>query len=257
MSNHPPFSFVRTPLELKFRQVHLESRTWLAPNYLRVRLRGDELTGFSSPGCDDHIRVFFPDTSPHSVEQLRAAPSREYTPLAWGDNWLDLEFVVHGDSGIAGSWAATAEPGARIGVGGPRGSMVMQGSPNAWFLAGDETAIPAIRRFCQQMPTGTAGRVILEAKAPGHEIDIDAPAGVVREYVYRQNGAQSQALAARLAEFTAEHRPTPGVFGFIAAEQSIVKAGRALLIDRWQLAPESIIVKGYWKAGTAEYHAPH
>jgi NADPH-dependent ferric siderophore reductase len=36
-----------------------------------------------------------------------------------------------------------------------------------------------------------------------------------------------------------------------------VKPGRALLLDRWELDPDRIIVKGYWKRGETEYHAPH
>ena len=46
-------------------------------------------------------------------------------------------------------------------------------------------------------------------------------------------------------------------FGFVAAEQAIVKSGRALLRERWALPAEQIVVKGYWKRGEAEYHAPH
>ena len=64
-------------------------------------------------------------------------------------------------------------------------------------------------------------------------------------------------LAGRLDDLTADDRPAGSVFGFVAAEQSIVKPGRALLLERWGLAPEQIVVKGYWKHGEAEYHAPH
>lgn len=42
---------------------------------------------------------------------------------------------------------------------------------------------------------------------------------------------------------------------FVAAEQAIVKAGRALLIERWGL--DRIVVKGYWKRNESEHHAPH
>src|SRR5690606_15809233 len=118
-----------------------------ASDYVRVRLVGADLEGFSSPGSDDHMRLFFPEQMPETVEELRASPSREYTPVAWGDDWLDVEFAVHGDSGIAAPWAAKAPIGSTIGVGGPRGSAVLEGRPDAWLLVGDETAIPAIRRF--------------------------------------------------------------------------------------------------------------
>lgn len=261
----PPSTFTieRQGLELRFRTVRLTAREWLTPGYVRVRLEGDDLRGFRSLGADDHIRVFFPAAPPASVEELRAAPSREYTPLEWDADagWLELEFALHSSSGapegVAAPWAATAEIGASIGVGGPRGSLVITGRPDAWLLAGDETAVPAMRRFAAMMDADAVGRILVEVPDAAHELAIDAPAGVGVEQIHRGTVAAGTALAARLDELTAEDRPTGSVFGFIAAEQSIVKSGRALLLDRWGLASDQIVVKGYWKRGEAEYHAPH
>ena len=94
---NPGFMIERRGLDLRFRTVTLESREWLAPNYVKVRLRGAELEGFDSPGSDDHMRLFFPDGPVSSVDELRSYPNREYTPLSWGGDWLEVEFAVHGD----------------------------------------------------------------------------------------------------------------------------------------------------------------
>lgn len=262
LSNTPStsvFTLERCGLELRFRTVRLARRQWLSPSYVRVRLEGSDLRGFDSPGADDHIRIFFPDTPPASVEELRAAPSREYTPLAWDgeDGWLDLEFAIHGAEGIAAPWAATAELGAIAGIGGPRGSMLITGRPDAWLLAGDETAVPAMRRFAHLMDAGATGRVLVEVTDENHELPIDTPPGVVVEQLHRGAAAAGTALAARLEALTVEDRPAGAVFGFVAAEQAIVKPGRALLLDRWGLDADRIVVKGYWKRGETEYHAPH
>ena len=256
------FSLEPTGLELRFRRVTLAAREWLTPSYVRVRLQGDELAGFASLGADDHLRIFFPEGDPQSVEELRAAPSREYTPLAWGEGWLELEFAIHGDpaagtAGVAAAWAATAPLGALAGVGGPRGSKVLTGRPDAWFLAGDETAAPAMRRFAGAMDAAAVGRILVELTDAAHELAIDAPAGVVLEQVHRDGAPAGSALAARLDALGPDDRPAGSVFGFVAAEQSIVKPGRALLLDRWGLSAEHVIVKGYWKRGETEYHAPH
>jgi len=256
------FTLEPTGLELRFRRATLTAREWLTPSYVRVRLEGPELAGFASLGADDHIRIFFPDGDPQTAEELREAPSREYTPLAWGDDWLELEFAIHGDAsagtaGVAAAWAATAPLGSIAGVGGPRGSKVLTGRPDAWLLAGDETAVPAMRRFAQAMNADAVGRILVEVPDAAQELSIDAPAGVVVEQVHRGSAPAGSALAARLDALTADSRPAGSVFGFVAAEQSIVKPGRALLLDRWGLAPEQIIVKGYWKRGETEYHAPH
>ncbi|MGN8553172.1 UNVERIFIED_CONTAM: siderophore-interacting protein [Microbacterium sp. SLM126] len=256
------FALMPTGLELRFRRTSLVAREWITRSYVRVRLQSDDLRGFDSPGADDHIRIFFPAGDPKSIDELRDAPSREYTPLTWGDDWLELEFAVHGDpaagtAGIAAAWAATAPLGATAGIGGPRGSKVLTGRPDAWFLAGDETAVPAIRRFARAMDESAVGRILVETTDAAHDLPVDAPRGVVVEQVHRGAQQQGTALAAQLDGLTAEDRPVGAVLGFVAAEQSIVKPGRSLLLDRWELDADQVIVKGYWKRGETEYHAPH
>jgi NADPH-dependent ferric siderophore reductase len=251
-SRGPSFSLDHRRLESRLRVATLTAREQLAPNYARVRLEGDDLIGFDSPGSDDHIRLFFPDEIPDSIEELRAAPSREYTPLAWGENWLEIEFAIHGDEGIAARWAATAPIGSRIGVGGPRGSAVVTGEPGSWFLAGDETAIPAIRRFARFVGDRPA-HITIEVRSAEDEIAIDAPVDV--QWLHRGNAPAGSALIAFL-DGLASDAVGEDPFVFIAAEQSVVKSGRALLA-RWGVAPEHAVVKGYWKRGEAEYHAPH
>lgn len=248
------FSIERRGLELRFRNVTLSAREWLAPDFVRVRLSGPDLAGFDSPGSDDHMRLFFPSGPVDSVEELRAAPSREYTPLAWGDDWLDVEFAVHGDQGVAAPWAANAPLGSTIGVGGPRGAAVLTGEPGSWLLVGDETAIPAIRRFAALIPAGTPARIVIETVSAGREVEIDAPVPV--EWLHRGDAPAGSALIAFLDALTADDIVGDDPFVFIAAEQSIVKPGRALLA-RWGVDSANAVVKGYWKRGEAEYHAPH
>ena len=96
-----------------------------------------------------------------------------------------------------------------------------------------------------------------EVTDAANELPIEAPSGVVVEQLHRGTTAAGATLAARLDALTADDRPAGAVLGFVAAEQSIVKPGRALLLDRWELDADHTIVKGYWKRGETEYHAPH
>lgn len=248
------FSIERVGLDLRFRSTTLTSREWLAPNYVRIRLSGEDLAGFSSLGADDHMRLFFPDGPTSSVEELRAAPSREYTPLAWGDDWLDVEFVVHGDAGVAGPWAASAPLGSFVGVGGPRGSAVIEGAPGAWMLVGDETAIPAIRRLAALIPADAPARIVIEVPSAADQVEIDAPVEI--EWLHRDDALEGSALIAFLDSLSETDAIGDDPFCFIAAEQAIVKPGRALL-GRWGVDVSKAVVKGYWKRGDDEHHAPH
>ncbi|MFF0909343.1 siderophore-interacting protein [Microbacterium enclense] len=259
LSSTPPSAARLEPRrhDLVFRRATLARRTFLTPAYVRLRLVGEELRGFDSPGADDHIRVFFPEAGA-ATGDLREAPNREYTPVDWdaADGRLDLEFALHGD-GLAGRWAAEAPIGAPAGVGGPRGSLVLVGRPDGWLLAGDETAVPAIRRFVRTMDAAAVGRVAIEVPDAAHDLSVEAPAGVEVVQLHRGTRPAGTELADWLDALDVEERPDGNVFGFVAAEQSIVRSGRALLRDRWALDPAMTVVKGYWKRGTSEYHAPH
>ena len=102
-----------------------------------------------------------------------------------------------------------------------------------------------------------AGIVLVEVPDAERELPIAAPDGVVVEQVHRGSAPAGSALAARLEALGGGDRPEGDVFAFVAAEQAIVKSGRALLIERWGLDADRIVVKGYWKRNESEYHAPH
>jgi NADPH-dependent ferric siderophore reductase len=125
---------------------------------------------------------------------------------------------------------------------------VITGSPGSWFLAGDETAIPAIRRFASTIPAGVPARIAIETIDPAHEVQVEAPVAV--EWLHRGSAPAGSALIAHLEQLGADDLVGEDPFVFIAAEQSVVRAGRAL-IDRWSLDPARAVVKGYWKRGEA------
>lgn len=201
------------------------------------------------------MRVFFPgpDDRPEpdwTLERWRELPNRQLTPRSWDAEAgvLEVEFVLHGDGGVAGRYAGSGELGSVVAFGGPRGSQVLDGTPDAWFLAGDETAAAAIARFLADAGPDAVGVVVLEVADADHEIPLEPPAGVTVRYVHRAESS----LALALEEYGAADRPgQPGdaVFGFVAGESAVVKPGRELLHTRWGLDPEQTVIKGYWKRG--------
>lgn len=248
MAAGPSFALVRTPVSNPPRRVTVVGVEDLTPSYRRIRLAGD-FAAFESRGADDHLRIFFtpPDFDGEDVTRMREHPSREYTPAAWEDETLTLDFVLHG-SGPASEWAGRAVPGDTAMIGGPRGSLVIEGSPDWWILAGDRTALPAIRRFLQQVAPGAPVDVVVIAEAADDEQSLDSSGVLAVRWV-----ASVAELVATLAELPV--RAGDG-FVFVAAEQSVVRPARETLLARG-IDLDRAVVKGYWKQGEAEYHAPH
>ncbi|MGB7964435.1 MAG: siderophore-interacting protein [Propionicimonas sp.] len=238
--------FETVPLESGFRPAELVAREWLTPGYLRIRLAGEPLAGFEAPGADDHVRLFFnPAGEPAPIDdaQWRELPSREYTPVAAGEDWVEFDVLIH-SGGHGSDWAAHAALGSAVAVAGPRRSNAVTGEPDSLFLAGDESALPAISRFLRQRRPGTKAVVVLEVDEVNRLVPVPADADTELTVLVRPR----HDLVHFLADWGEGDRPAGAVLGFVAGEHAVVQVGRALF-DRWGLPAESTITKGYWRRG--------
>jgi NADPH-dependent ferric siderophore reductase len=78
---------------------------------------------------------------------------RDFTPRHYDQaaRELTVEFALHA---TGAAWARQAAPGQVAVIAGPRGSMIIP-MDYAWHvLAGDATALPAIRRRLEELPAG-------------------------------------------------------------------------------------------------------
>src|SRR5690606_28311133 len=70
--------------------------------------------------------------------------ARDYTPRAYrqGDKEVAFDFVLHGH-GVASTWAASAKPGDRLHLAGPKASLLVPKAGH-FVLIGDQTVLPAL-----------------------------------------------------------------------------------------------------------------
>jgi len=262
-------SLRRSPLDLRFRRARVAGIDVVTPRYRRLRLVGPDLEGFTSPGADDHVRLILPgpdgtlvlphvdpDGNPALPEGVAPSPSREYTPVAWDPvaGALELDLVVH-DGGLASGWVRDAQVGDEVGVGGPRGSQLVEGTPAWWLLVGDLTALPAVRRHAAAAGADAELDVVLLAPSPEDVQDVDLPPGARLRWVVDPacERGRTERLVEALHEWSVPGDPAAG-FAFVAAEQSVVAPARRHLAAQGVVTS---VVKGYWRTGDTEYHAPH
>jgi NADPH-dependent ferric siderophore reductase len=98
---------------------------------------------------------------------------------------LVIDFVVHGDNGVAGPWASSATPGKPAYVMGPSGAYAPDMAADWHLLAGDEAALPAISAALEALPANAIGKVFVEIAGPDDEIPLSPPLGVDLTWVYR------------------------------------------------------------------------
>jgi len=254
---------------LKMRLLQVSRTRLLAPRLLRVTLTGDDLPGFVSASFDDHVKVFFPapgedkpvlpvlgPNGPIFPEGAARPIGRDYTPRRYDAtaNELDIEFVLHGD-GPAAAWAAQARVGQYLGVGGPRGSLVIPDGFDWHWLIGDEVALPAIARRLEELPKGKRVHVVVEVDGPSAHIPFQSRANVDVHWLHRENAP----LATDLLEQGVRELTVPAGEGYVwaAGESAAIRSVRRYLVDECRIDKSRIRAASYWKHGVSAVHEKH
>ncbi|MBD0424008.1 siderophore-interacting protein [Streptomyces sp. TRM S81-3] len=234
----------------------------LTPHMQRVVLGGEELAGFPADTCTDHyVKLLFPAEGvtypePFDLERIREEFPREqwpvtrtYTVRQWDAEHreLTLDFVIHGDEGLAGPWAARVQPGETVRFMGPGGAYAPDPAADWHLLAGDESALPAIARSLEALPDGARAFAFVEIDGPQEEQKIDSDVEVV--WLHRAGRPTGQALveAVRGLDF-----PEGRVHAFVHGEAGCVKELRRLLRVERQIPREDLSISGYWRLGHNE-----
>ncbi|SOE03050.1 siderophore-interacting protein [Blastococcus haudaquaticus] len=259
----PPVREGRRPRAPRVAQVVRTSR--LTPHMIRVVLGGEGLTGFPVGEFTDHyVKLLFAPAgatyrAPFDVEQLQAELPRElwpvtrtYTVRAWDavTGELTIDFVHHGDEGLAGPWAAAAQPGDVIQLMGPGGAYSPHPEADWHLLAGDEAALPAIAATLDTLPAGSRVLAFVEVAGPEEEqADVPAGDGVDLVWVHRGDAAPGEALVA-----TVRGVPLPEGRGhvFVHGEATAVRELRRHLRTERGLDPAFTSISGYWRRGDTE-----
>ncbi|RUT28620.1 siderophore-interacting protein [Arsenicitalea aurantiaca] len=264
-----PHEFKRLRHDTKIRTLEVVGLTHVTPKMLRVTLGGSELAGFTSPGYGDHVKIFFsPDPDAPVLPVLgpdglafpadRPRPEmRDYTPRRFDPEalTLDIDFVLHGD-GPASGWAAQAQIGQTLVIGGPRGSLIVPDDFDWYLLAGDETALPAMSRRLEELPAGKPVLALLEVAGPEEEQPIVTRADATIHWLHR-NGVAAGMSDLLLRRLEATPLPQGEGYAFLAGEAGMSRALRAHLVDRCGFEDAHIKAAGYWVLGEADAHEPH
>ena len=237
----------------------------LTPSLVRVVLGGGDLAGLSMPHATDaYVNVAFPpalapyddvfdpaDVKARFPKQTWPA-RRRYTVRSWDPETheLTLDFVVHGDAGVAGPWAARVEVGDVLVFEGPSGGYLPDASADWHLMVGDESALPAIAASLEALPAGASAVVRLVCDGPEHEVELTSPADLDLLWLHRAGVASDEDLlvsAVRLAEF-----PAGRVHAFVHGEAVEVRGIRRHLLSDRGLTRADMSCSPYWRREMAD-----
>ncbi len=173
---------------------------------------------------------------------------------------IAVDIVMHGEHGVAGRWAASAQPGQPIYLMGPGGAYTPDPAADWHLLAGDESALPAIATALEALPATAVGMAFLEVAGPEDEIPLTAPEGVQVNWVYRGGRADlvpedRAGDSAPLIEAVTSAPWLPGqVHVFIHGEAQAVMHNlrRYIRTERGVDRQWASSISGYWRRGRTE-----
>jgi NADPH-dependent ferric siderophore reductase len=213
----------------------VESVQRLTPRMIRIVFGGEGLAGFGAGEFTDHY-----------VKLRIGERTRTYTVREWDGERLTIDFVVHGDTGVAGPWAAAAKPGDTLELRGPGGAYAPDPDADWHLMVGDPSVVPAISASLARVPEGRLVHVLLQADGPEDEQPLESP-GDLRVQWLHGDGDELLADAVRSLEW-----PEGAVQAFVHGEASAVRALRRHLLAERGLPRESVSISGYWKRKRTE-----
>ena len=248
------------------RRAEVVSVSRLTPRMVSVRFGGDALAGFRIEAPTSHIKVFLPadgEAAPSLPEYTADGPAwsgdaprpviRTYTPRRFDEasGTLEVQFLLHGHGTAPGAaWAERAGPGDQVAIGGPGGRFSLDPAATDWWIAGDESALPAVGTLLEALPATAAAEVHLEVDGPEDEVELPSPARTSVSWHHRRAAdgwGTELSGAARDAAFA------EGTRVWVACEAAAMRGIRRYLVADRGLAPGSLVTRGYWRLGVANH----
>ena len=238
---------------LNFCTATLQDVRRVAPNFLRVELACAD-TGRLAGGKGMHFSLLLPPQGrapvwPRLDGNGRTVMPRDADALHRAAyTFVDLDPVrgrftfdiFEHQGGRVMDWARTAQPGSVVGITGPGSGDFPTGQ--TVLMAGDETALPAIRRILEQSPAARRGTVLLEVGSQADVCDMTRPKGVELTWINRDRG---ETLWDRLDHIAPPEGPDR--FVWVAAEKELIRKAKARFCGTLGIGRHESYFAYYWE----------
>lgn len=282
--------------------VALKAKAPLSAHLWRFTFEGPDVGQMATLAPDQRIKIFFPTPQGQAPALTRTPdwyarykkqdpatrpPMRTYTirALRAHAGEVDVDFVLHGETGPASTWATRAQPGERLQIMAPNAAFEGDAGGYEWkpphglkhlLLIADETALPAVAGILEELaalPAPPITEAFVEIPSEDDMIALATWPGLSIEWMPRNldaPGARMLGAAQRAALPTAASKAAPvlaevnvdeailwdvsapgdaGFYGWVAGEAAAVLAIRRLLIAERKVDKSSLNLMGYWREG--------
>lgn len=294
------------PSAYRIFDVRLERRIALSPALTRFVFSGPEVGQMRTLAPDQRIKVLLPapdgslpnlptqgdwHANLRALDKPQRPPMRTYTirELRVEAREVDVEFVLHGESGPASAWATHARPGDRVQLVAPNAAYPGDPGGYEWrppvdvrhvLLIGDETALPAIAGIVEQLAEREDAPVVQAFLEIPTQQDTLAPCGPLTRLHWLPRAGTSAGHGDRMLEAACELATLPSsaprengrtplnhvdidkalpwelaspidtaFYAWVAGESAAVMAIRRLFVGEFGLDRRALSFMGYWRHG--------
>lgn len=287
----------------KLFDVVLRNKQQLSPHLMRITLASSTVTEMATWAPDQRVKLFFPaaDGSPARLSQGegwyarfrsmlidRRPAMRTYTirHLRAESGEVDIDFVLHGETGPASRWALRAQPGESMQILAPDSRFSAQEAGGfEWkppqtlkqlLLVADATALPAAMGILEELAAlaePPQAQAFFEVDSREDMLAVPDWPGLSVQWLIRDHAAAGTLMveAVRQATLPVDASPagqaveladvdieeeilweiadtaSEGFYGWIAGESAAVMSLRKYLIKERGIPRESLNLMGYWR----------
>lgn len=240
----------------------------ISPHVQRLTLAGGDLDGFAYQGFDQWFRLAIPV---HADDRLDNLPGkfgfagylkfltlpkgtrpviRNYTIRQFdrGTAELDIDFIVHGDEGVAGPWASSVAPGSPVALIDQGCGWAPVPTARRTLIVADESAMPAALGVLRGMPRDAVGDAVIELFDERDRQEVEAPTGMAVHWLVRD---PAEHPGARALPAVRDLDIEPNLYAFAVGESALATGVRRHLVGERGVPKSDVTFCGYWRVGRA------
>lgn len=226
------------------RELEVIRSAQVTEHMLRVTLGGENIDSIPEGQESAYIKLVFPRG------EGERPMMRTYTIRHQRATEIDVDFALHDHAGPASFWAANAQPGDRITIGGPGPTKLINMEADGFLLAGDMTALPAISVNLAELPADACGHAVIEVISEADIQTLEHPPGIELHWLVNpQPDPEGRPLLEKVAALP---RQEGQISVWAACEFGSMRALRAHLKQAYEIPKSHFYVSSYWKIGQSE-----
>ncbi len=206
----------------------------ITPRLVSVHLSGGDLTRFQEAAPTAHIKLFLPAPG----QDAPTLPTMGPEGRVWPEGAVRPTVRTY-----------QAKPGDRLALGGPGGRFGADLDAPRWWIAGDESALPAVATLLDTLPASASAEVHLEVEGPDDEVALSSAAGLAVSWHHRRSPG---AFGEELYDAATQATISGGTQVWVACEASAMRRIRRRLLDSGVPHP-ALVTRGYWRLGVADH----